>query len=657
MNSNVRRPSLEALYREVDLYLPAPKSQQPPRIGISANRKDGLSCIADTYVEAVVAAGGAPVLIPVITDLAALTAVVEGLDGLLMSGGGDLNPLYLQEEPIPQLQDVDTRRDEYDLILLRLAAARQLPVMGICRGHQLLNVAFGGSVYQDIYSQAGSSSDSFFSAAYAGDKSFPTGDSPNGTSLTDNSSPRKPHTGDSPNGKLTTGDSSTANPASKPFPFHTLLKHSQKMPREQVSHSVRLVAGPTRLRTLLPAGIDTLWVNSFHHQAVSALAPEFIPTAVAPDGINEGMEHPEKKIFSVQWHPEALASNGDEEMLALFRHLVECARLFGKAKALHERIITLDSHTDTPMIFPGRFDIGRKEGGKTNLPLMEEGRIDATFMVAYIPQGKRDEASLKAATAYAVNRLEEVRRQQELHPERMGIATSEADIRRLKRKGRKAICLGVENGYAIGKDLENLRMFRDLGVTYITLCHNGDNDLCDSARGQEEWHGLSPFGKEVVKEMNRLGLMVDVSHAAETTFYDVLQISTSPVIASHSAARALCNHPRNLTDDQLKALAEQGGVAQICLYKGFINEAAEQASLSDALRHIRHIVEVAGIDHVGIGSDFDGDGELIGCRATNELINLTVRLLEEGYTEEDIQKIWGGNLLRVLSAVQSSATK
>lgn len=615
MNSNVRRPSLEALYREVDQYLPAPKSPQPPRIGISANRKDGLSCIAETYVEAVVAAGGAPVLIPVMTDLAALTAIVEGLDGLLMSGGGDLNPLYLQEEPIPQLQEVDTRRDEYDLILLRLAANRQLPILGICRGHQLLNVAFGGSVYQDIYSQAGDLQKEAF--------------------------------------QTVSPSSQTVSPS--PQTVRPLLKHSQKMPREQVSHTVRLTEGPTRLRSLF--GADTVFVNSFHHQAVRTVAPEFISTAVAPDGINEGMEHPEKKIFSVQWHPEALAANGNEEMSALFRHLVESARLFGKAKALHQRIITLDSHTDTPMIFPGSFDIGRKEGGKTNLPFMEEGRIDAAFMVAYIPQGKRDEASLKAATAYATERLREVRRQQELHPERMGIATTEADIRRLKREGRKAICLGIENGYALGKELENLRKFRELGVTYITLCHNGDNDLCDSARGQGEWNGLSPFGKEVVKEMNRLGLMVDISHAAETTFYDVLETSTSPIIASHSSARALCNHPRNLTDDQLRALAEQGGVAQICLYKGFINEAAEKASLSDALRHIRHIVDVAGIDHVGIGSDFDGDGELIGCRATNELINITVRLLEEGYTEEAIQKIWGGNLLRVLSAVQSSATQ
>lgn len=614
MNTQVRRLNLEALYREVDHYLPAAPSHQPPRIGISANRKDGLSCIADTYVQSVLAAGGAPVLIPVLTDIEALTVLVEDLDGLIMSGGGDINPLYLKEEPIPQLQDVDTVRDEYDLILLRLATNRQIPVMGICRGHQLVNVAFGGSMYQDIYSQA----------------IFPSNDT----------------------AQAVAGSECSASVSSS---GRTLLKHSQKMSREQVSHSVILTEGNTRLRSLLSS--DRLAVNSFHHQAVDQVAPGFIVTAVAPDEINEGMEHTEKNIFSVQWHPEALAANGDEEMLALFRHLIESARLFREAKRLHQRIITLDSHTDTPMIFPGKFDIGRKEGGKVNLPYMEEGRIDATYMVAYIPQGKRDDASLDAATAYAVERLNEVRRQAEIHPHRMGIATSEADILRLKQEGRKAICLGIENGYAIGKHLDNLRLFRDMGVTYITLCHNGDNDLCDSARGQGEWHGLSPFGKEVVREMNRLGMMVDVSHAAESTFYDVLETSTSPIIASHSSARALCNHPRNLTDDQLKALAAQGGVAQICLYKGFINEEADKASLSDAIRHIRHIVEVAGIDHVGIGSDFDGDGEVIGCSASNELINITVRLLEEGYTEEDIRKIWGGNLLRVLSAVQASALK
>lgn len=590
MNTRLRRPDIKTLFEEVDAFVAPPLGEQPPRIGISANRKEGLSCIAETYVRSVLDAGGAPVLLPVITDLEALSALMDDLDGLLLSGGGDLNPLYVGEEPIRTLQDGDTLRDEYDLLLLRLAARRQLPLMGICRGHQLMNAAFGGRLYQDMYAQ------------------------------TD----------------------------------RTLLKHSQAMPREQVSHTVCLAEG-SRLREWL--GKDTLAVNSFHHQAVQEPAPGWIASAEAPDGINEAAEHPERPWLSVQWHPEALAAEGDETMHRLFAGLVKEARLFRQAKALHHKMITIDSHTDTPMIFPGRFDIGRKEGGKVNLPFMEEGRIDATFMVAYIPQGKRDGASLQAATAYAVERLREVRRQETFLSARMGIATNAQEIRALKQAGRKAICLGIENGYAIGKNLDNLAMFSRMGVLYLTLCHNGDNDLCDSARGHAEWGGLSPLGKEAVGEMNRLGMMVDVSHAAESTFYDVLETSSLPVIASHSSARALCDHPRNLTDDQLRALAAAGGVCQVCLYKGFINEEAEKASLSDAIRHIDHIVEVAGIDHVGIGSDFDGDGELIGCRATGELIRITVKLLEKGYTENDIQKIWGGNLLRVLATVQAAARK
>lgn len=585
----VRRPSLEALYREVDNFTPKKEKLQPPRIGISSNRKDGLSCIAETYVQSVLLAGGAPVLVPAITDIEALTAIVSGLDGLLMSGGGDMNPLYVGEQPIPQLQDVDTFHDEYELILLRLAANRQLPLMGICRGHQLMNVAFGGSVYQDIYSQ---------------------------------------HEGG-------------------------LFKHSQSLSREYASHSVRLTDTASRLFEILKKEPEVL-VNSFHHQAVKEIAPEFKETAVAPDGINEGMEHPEKEIFSVQWHPEAMAANGDELMLELFRHHVEAARLFKEAKRIHSRNVILDSHTDTPMIFPGQFNIGLKEGGKVNLPLMEEGMVDAAIMVAYIPQGKRDDASLRQATDFAIDRLNEIHRQKELNREIMNIAHTPQEVWVTKDAGKKAIMLGLENGYAIGKDLSNIERFKKLGVSYITLCHNGNNDLCDSARGEAEWGGLSPFGKEAVAEMNRLGILVDISHAAESTFYDALETSTQPIIASHSSARALCNHPRNLTDDQLKALAAKQGVVQICLYKGFINEDADKASLTDAIRHINHIVDLIGINHVGIGSDFDGDGELIGCRASNELINITVRLLKEGYSENDIAKIWGGNLLRVMSRVQSA---
>ena len=560
---------------EADRFRPA---ESLPRIGISANRKDGQTCLAETYIQSVIQAGGAPVVIPATTDLRVLTAVVQDLDGILMSGGGDINPLFVGEEPLPALQDVDTLRDRYDLLLIRLASNRQIPLMGICRGHQMLNAAFGGTLYQDIYSQADTD----------------------------------------------------------------VIKHSQKMAREEASHTVHLEDG------------CVIAVNSFHHQAVKDVAPEFVQTAVAPDGINEGMRHPEKSVFSVQWHPEAMAIHGDEEAQALFNHFIEEARIFRQAKELHQRIVTLDSHTDTPMIFPGHFNIGEKQGGKVNLPFMEEGRIDAAFMVAYIPQGERDEASLAKATAYAEERLKEVIRQEQLNPTRMGIARTPDDLLRLKQAGKKAIFLGIENGYALGKDVNNVRKFCDMGVSYITLCHNGDNDLCDSARGKGEWKGLSPLGKQMVAEMNRLGVMVDISHAAESTFYDVLECSRYPIIASHSSARALCNHPRNLTDDQLKAIAGQGGVVQLCLYKGFINEEAENASVSDAIRHINHMVDLIGVEHVGIGSDFDGDGELIGCRASNELINITMHLLKEGYSEADISRIWGGNFLRVMRQVQSA---
>lgn len=610
MNTQVRRPNLKDLYREVDQYIPATESFQPPRIGISSNRKDGLSCIAETYVRSVVDAGGAPVLIPVITDIKALTSIVENLDGLIMSGGGDINPLYLSEEPVPQLQDVDTLRDEYDFLLLRLATNRQIPVFGICRGHQVINAAFNGGLYQDIYSQVNAS----------------------------------------------------------------LLKHSQTLARELPSHTVRLEKIDSKLRGLLKE--DTLLVNSFHHQAIREPAPGFVATATASDGINEGMEHPEKEIFSVQWHPEAMAPDGDLVMQLLFSYHIERARQFAKAKAIHGRILTIDSHTDAPMMFPGSLNIGIKDiakvdlavvepesystetiidvPGRVNLPYMEEGLIDAVYMVAYIKQGERDPDSLQAATQYAMERLEEVRKQEQLYADRMGIAVTPADLLRLKKEGKKSVLLGVENGYAIGKDIENIRRFRDMGVSYITLCHNGDNDICDSARGNNEWNGLSPFGKQVVQEMNRRGIMVDVSHAAESTFYDALSVSQVPIIASHSSCRALCDHPRNLTDEQIKALAAKGGMMGICLYKGFIHPEEEKATLSDAIRHINHVVDLVGVDHVGIGSDFDGGGELIGCCAMNELINITIRLLDEGYSEEDIRKIWGGNLVRVLSEVQSA---
>jgi microsomal dipeptidase-like Zn-dependent dipeptidase len=234
----------------------------------------------------------------------------------------------------------------------------------------------------------------------------------------------------------------------------------------------------------------------------------------------------------------------------------------------------------------------------------------------------------------------------------VAIAYTPNDLYRIKREGKRALMLGIENGYAVGDDITRIAHFRERGVVYMTLCHNGDNDLCDSARGHAEHGGLSALGREAIREMNRVGMMVDLSHAAESTFYQAIEASTTPIVCSHSSARALCDHPRNLTDDQLRALAASGGVVQTCLYDGFLRKEGG-ATIDDAVRHIVHMVRVAGIDHVGIGTDFDGDGGIIGCADASEVINLTRRLRAEGFTEEDIEKLWGGNFLRVMREVQA----
>lgn len=576
---------LNGLFRMTDEEILSSGDRKKPLIGITTYEKDGASCVANLYVNSVILAGGAPVLIPFCDDIALLSEIVSGLDGLLLTGGGDISPLFLNEEPHPKLQDVDLSRDCWEFAVLRMAALRQVPIFGICRGHQLINAAFGGKNYQDIPSQ---------------------------------------HTG-------------------------SVIQHSQKQSREFVSHTV-MVKPDTLLASLI--GDGRVAVNSIHHQGVREVAPGFIESAVAPDGVNEGMESQIASIFSVQWHPEGLACVGNKKMLGLFCHLVKEAEIYARAKGFHFRHVSLDSHCDTPMFFPEKIDIGvRDDRLKIDLPKMMDGKIDAECMVAYLPQKERDAAASKAATQRADEILAELKRQISLHQDRVGQAFSESDLIQLKQAGKKAIFLGIENGYAIGKDISNLSRYRDLGVVYMTLCHNGNNDICDSASGIPEYHGLSDFGKDVVREMNRVGIMVDLSHASEESFYDALNISSMPIIASHSSCRALCDHRRNLTDDQIVALARKGGVIQICLYQDFLTSDGS-ADVKCIVDHINHVVRLVGVDYVGIGSDFDGGGGIPGCNAVNELINITKELIRQGYSDNDLAKIWGGNFLRVMNRVQ-----
>ncbi|MBR3110028.1 MAG: dipeptidase, partial [Prevotella sp.] len=255
-------------------------------------------------------------------------------------------------------------------------------------------------------------------------------------------------------------------------------------------------------------------------------------------------------------------------------------------------------------------------------------------------------------TAFADNIFDKIETIVRDNSRYIALARTPEDLWKNKHLGLKSIMLGIENGIALDGKLSNLRHFADRGIVYMTLCHNGDNDICDSASKSNQTHGgVSQFGAEVIAEMNRLGILVDMSHAGEKSFYDALDISKKSIVCSHSSARALCDHPRNLTDDQMRALAAKGGVAQTTIYNGFLRKDA-QATILDVMAHLEHAIDVMGIDHVGLGTDFDGDGGVPGLADSSELLNFTRQLLRKRYSEEDIQKIWGGNFLRVMAEAQ-----
>ena len=571
------------------VYAHYPEAPRRPLIGITGNYEDLTCKLAEGYYKQVVAAGGTPVIVPPLSSTETIVETLRHLDGLLLSGGADINPLYQGEEPIPALHGINRERDLPELLITRLAYDRQLPILGICRGIQTLAVALGGKVEQDIKAS---------------------------------------------------------------------IKHSQEADRSEPTHSVAVDQDSTLYNIY---GSPTLLVNSFHHQAVREPGSKLRVVAKAPDGIIEAVESAEfKSVLGVQWHPECLGQDG----LPLFQWLVGEARSYRDAHQLHDRVLTLDTHCDTPMFFPQGINFAQRDSRiLVDLEKMTEGRLDATIMVAYLPQPKQGETfpskvsfPVEGPKEYADLIFDKIAAIVSANPDHIALARTPDELYENKRLGRKSIMLGIENALALNGQLENVRHFAQRGVVYITLCHNGDNDVCDSCRGNSLHGGVSPFGEQVIGEMNRLGLMVDLSHAADKSFYDALDISRTPIVCSHSSARALCDHPRNLTDDMMRALARKGGVAQTTLYPGFLRSNG-QATILDAIAHLEHAIQVMGIDHVGLGTDFDGDGGVSGLADASELINFTRQLLARRYSERDIQKIWGGNFLRVMTQVQQMKEK
>lgn len=610
-----------------ELYDHYPEGTSRPVIGIVTNFADQDVTIREVFHKQVIDAGGTPLLIPPTTDTQVIVNILNRIDGLLLTGGADVNPLWEGEEPIRNMGSINNKRDLSELLTTRLAYNRQIPIFAVCRGLQVLAIALGGKVQQHIYDP--------YIVEETEEK------------------------------KLTRMKSVTTLRPAK-------LKHDQSASFNEPTHSIK-IAPDSVLYSIYKQ--EKIFVNSFHHQAVSMPGKRFKVTAYAPDGVIECMESAEfKPIMGVQWHPEWLEEDGQK----LFKWFVNEADSFRTAKQLHTRILTLDTHCDTPMFFPQGVDFAKRDPRILyDLHKMTEGHQDAVTMAAYLPQprigetfsSKIDVEGLKrfnpeltdvlnnlTPTSYAdliFNKIEKIVKDNNRY---LSIARTPSDLYEDKRKGRKSIMFAIENGLALEGDLANVKYFAQRGVTYITLCHNGDNDICDSARGSNLHGGVSKFGAAVIREMNRNGIMVDLSHGAEKSFYDALEISSQPIVCSHSNSKALCNVPRNLTDDQLRALAKKGGVAHITLYHGFLRKEGT-ASVLDAIAHLEHAISVMGIDYVGVGTDFDGDGTVCGMADASEMINFTRHLLARKYSERDIEKIWGGNWLRVMAQVQAAKQK
>jgi membrane dipeptidase len=378
-----------------------------------------------------------------------------------------------------------------------------------------------------------------------------------------------------------------------------------------------------------------------------------------------------------------------------------------KVQRIHAKCLTVDTHCDTPMLMvkPG-FNVREEHEApkyRVDFPRMKKGGLDAMFFAVFTGQKPRTEENYRKTYDLANQMLDSIHSSLKHNSDLATLALKADDLAKIEKTGKRAIFIGMENGFPLAKDLSRVEEFYNRGVRYITLCHSYHNDVCDSSSDAKpaEHNGVSDFGKQVIAEMNRLGMMVDLSHASDKSFFDAIELSKAPIIASHSSVRAIAQHNRNMTDEMIKKLAAKGGVIQICILDEYIKnpdttavsykrikqirkiyasgmekmtEAEKEAlfaewdelkawkqtelpNVKDLVDHIDYVKNLVGVDYVGIGSDFDGGGGLIDCTDVSQFPNITRELLRRGYTETEIRKIWGGNLLRVFREVEKVGEK
>ncbi len=335
------------------------------------------------------------------------------------------------------------------------------------------------------------------------------------------------------------------------------------------------------------------------------------------------------------------------------------------AEDLHTRILTLDTHDDIPFNFATpEVDPGVEGDRQMDIPKMKRGQLDVGTFIVYVGQTERTPENYAAAKAAAMTKFDAIHRMaRDMYPDDIEVALTAADVRRIHDSGKLVAAVAIENGYVIGKDISLIKKYKDLGAHYMTLAHNGHNDISDSCNPRErfgdgatEHNGISAFGEEVIAEMNRVGMLIDVSHISMEAAIEAAQLSRAPIIASHSSVKGVHDVPRNMSDEAMQALKATGGVINIVALDSFLKD-GDDADLNDLMDHIDYAVELIGIDHVGISSDFDGGGGIIGWNDASETPNVTRALVERGYSEAEIAKLWSGNYLRVWAEAEHIAAK